>query len=44
MIIVSHDAEYVRDHCDHAAVIVSGKVTNFGNTSDAYSYYHESIK
>lgn len=44
MIIVSHDAEYIRDHCDHAAVIVSGKLTNFGNTSDAYSYYHESIK
>jgi capsular polysaccharide transport system ATP-binding protein len=39
MIIVSHDAGYVREHCDHAAVLVQGKLTAFAQVDDAFAYY-----
>ncbi|AXI01966.1 ABC transporter ATP-binding protein [Aquirhabdus parva] len=43
MIMVSHDAGYVREHCDHAAVILDGKLQFFENVDDAYVYYQESF-
>lgn len=39
MIIVSHDPNYVRDHCDHAAVLVKGKLTAFDHVDDAFAFY-----
>lgn len=39
MIIVSHDPGYVRAHCDHAAVLVKGKLTPFANVDDAFAFY-----
>lgn len=44
MIIVSHDANFVRAHCDHAAVLVAGKLHSFDSIDDAYEFYtgHES--
>ncbi len=39
MIIVSHNAEYIREHCQHAAVLVAGKLHSFDQVEDALSYY-----
>ena len=39
MIIVSHDPGYVRAHCDHAAVLVQGKLTTFDHVDDAFEFY-----
>lgn len=41
MIIVSHDREFVRDHCDHAAVLTGGRLHHFDNVDEAYVYYGE---
>lgn len=41
LIIVSHDAGYIRDHCDRASVLVEGKLHNFSNNDDAYSFYQD---
>ena len=41
MILVSHDASYIREHCDRAAVLVSGKLHSFDMIDDAYSFYAE---
>ncbi|MEQ5843321.1 ABC transporter ATP-binding protein [Paraburkholderia acidicola] len=42
LIIVSHDAGYIREHCDRAAVLVQGKLHTFDNVQDAYTFYQES--
>ena len=39
MIIVSHDPGYVREHCDHAAVLVKGKLTAFDQVDEAFAFY-----
>jgi len=39
MIIVSHDPGYVRAHCDHAAVLVQGKLSTFDHVDDAFAFY-----
>ncbi len=39
MIIVSHDPGYVREHCDHAAVLVGGKLAVFEQVNDAFEFY-----
>jgi capsular polysaccharide transport system ATP-binding protein len=39
MIIVSHDPGYVREHCDHAAVLVRGKLSAFEQVNDAFDFY-----
>ena len=41
MIVVSHNAEYVREHCQHAAVLVAGKLHSFTHVEDAYKFYKE---
>jgi capsular polysaccharide transport system ATP-binding protein len=41
MILVSHDAAYVRAHCDHAAVLIEGKLHSFDHVDDAFSFYHD---
>ncbi|ABK07529.1 MULTISPECIES: ABC transporter ATP-binding protein [Burkholderia cepacia complex] len=40
MIIVSHDAGYMREHCDRAAVLVSGKLHNFDTVDNALDFYY----
>lgn len=40
MIIVSHNADFVRAHCQHAAVLVDGKLHSFDHVDEAYSFYH----
>jgi capsular polysaccharide transport system ATP-binding protein len=39
MIIVSHDAAYIKEHCNHAAVLVDGKLHSFDEVEDAFVYY-----
>lgn len=41
MILVSHDASYIRAHCEHAAVLVAGKLHTFDQVDDAFSFYQE---
>ena len=39
MIIVSHSADYIRQHCQHAAVLVAGKLHSFEQVEDAFTFY-----
>ncbi|KUR78736.1 ABC transporter ATP-binding protein [Novosphingobium sp. Fuku2-ISO-50] len=39
MIIVSHDAAYVRDHCDHFAVLHDGHMHFHDDFEDAYTLF-----
>ena len=43
MIIVSHDAGFIREHCDRAAVLVKGKLHSFDHVDDAYVFYNENM-
>lgn len=44
MIIVSHNAGYVRKHCDRAAVLDHGVLHHFADVEGAYQYYDELMK
>ncbi|MFC3440452.1 ABC transporter ATP-binding protein [Sphingobium rhizovicinum] len=39
MIMVSHDANYVRDHCHKAGVLAGGRLHMFDDLDEAYAYY-----
>ncbi len=39
MIIVSHHAEYIRAHCDRAAVLVNGRLSRFNDLDSAFAFY-----
>ena len=41
MIIVSHDPGYIKEHCQHAAVLVKGKLTAFDEVDEAFAFYEE---
>ncbi|WP_295953185.1 ABC transporter ATP-binding protein [Rhodoferax sp.] len=41
LILVSHDPGYVREHCQHAAVLVKGSLTTFTNVDEAFAFYTE---
>ena len=41
MIIVSHDAPYVREHCNKIGVLHEGRLRMFDNIDDGYAYYGE---
>lgn len=43
MIIVSHDATYVRDHCHRAVVLEQGRMHEFASMDEAFEYYHRQI-
>lgn len=40
MIIVSHDAGYIRRHCDRATVLNKGTLKHFKTVDRAYKYYN----
>ena len=42
MIIVSHNADFVRAHCQHAAVLVNGTLHHFDQVDEAFHFYHAS--
>ena len=41
MIIVSHHMEFIRAHCESAAVLVRGKLNLFKNVDEAFAFYSE---
>ena len=41
MIIVSHSADYIRAHCQHAAVLANGKLYRFEEVEEALSFYQQ---
>lgn len=41
MIIVSHDPAYIKAHCQHAAVLVKGRLTAFAEVDEAFAFYQE---
>lgn len=43
MVIVSHDAGYVKEHCDRALVLVDGVMHQFMHMDEAFEFYHNSI-
>lgn len=42
-IIVSHDANFIRNHCSRAAVLVNGQLQQFDDLDEAYTYYNEAL-
>jgi capsular polysaccharide transport system ATP-binding protein len=38
-IIVSHDPNYIREHCQNAAVLSGGKLTYFDDLEEAFAHY-----
>lgn len=41
MIIVSHSAEYIRQHCTRAAVLVDGRLHHANSLDEAFAFYHQ---
>ena len=41
MIIVSHHAGYIREHCTRAAVLNDGALYHFDGLDDAFAFYHQ---
>jgi len=41
MVIVSHDATYVREHCSKIGVLNNGELTMFDDFDSGYEYYRE---
>lgn len=39
MIIVSHSAQYIREHCTRAAVLSSGKLHHFNSVDEALAFH-----
>jgi len=42
LIIVSHDAGYIREYCDRAAVLVKGNLHSFTDVDEAFAFYQGS--
>lgn len=42
MIIVSHEAGYIREHCNRAAVLHAGELAHFDDIDAAYDFYTRS--
>lgn len=42
-IIVSHDAHYIREHCDRVAVLLDGKLLDFGSVDEAFDAYAKAM-
>lgn len=42
MIIVSHDSNYIREHCTRAAVLAQGKLHHSASLDEAFDFYHQS--
>jgi capsular polysaccharide transport system ATP-binding protein len=41
MIIVSHDATYIREHCTRAAVLAAGELHHASSLDEAFDFYHQ---
>lgn len=43
LIIVSHDANYVREHCSKLCVLSEGNLSVFTDPDEAFEFYHKAI-
>ncbi len=43
LIIVSHDANYVRQHCTKLCVLSEGQLSVFTDPDEAFEFYHQAI-
>lgn len=43
MIIVSHSMDYIREHCEHAAVLVKGRLHSFEDVDEAFEFYESQM-
>jgi len=43
MVIISHDATYIRDHCNRYAVLEQGKLSFFDAFDESYEFFSQSI-
>ena len=43
MVIVSHHEAFIREHCDHAAVLHQGRLHNFEDNEQAFRFYQDSL-
>lgn len=41
MIIVSHSATYIREHCSRAAVLSNGRLHHLGSLDEAFAFYDQ---
>ncbi|HET7577134.1 MAG TPA: ABC transporter ATP-binding protein [Sphingomicrobium sp.] len=41
MIIVSHNAAYIREHCSRAAVLVDGELHHLNSLDEAFAFYDQ---
>jgi capsular polysaccharide transport system ATP-binding protein len=41
MIIVSHNASYIREHCSRAAVLVDGELHHASSLDEAFAFYEQ---
>jgi capsular polysaccharide transport system ATP-binding protein len=44
MIIVSHNAGYIKEHCTRAAVLADGELHHPANLDEAFDFYHHSME
>ena len=43
MVIISHDATYIRDHCNRYAVLEQGALSMFDDFDESYAFFSQSI-
>lgn len=43
MIVVSHQVDFIQNHCERAVVLLAGKLYSFEHVNDALSFYQESL-
>ena len=43
MLVVSHNPEIIRQHCNRAAVLEAGKLLSFDEVDEAYDYYQRQM-
>lgn len=44
MIIVSHDANYIREHCTRATVLKNGELLHYDTLEEAFEDYHRPLE
>jgi capsular polysaccharide transport system ATP-binding protein len=43
MVIVSHDPNFIRDHCQDLLVLVDGRPHQFESMDEGFEFYQESL-
>lgn len=43
-IIVSHDPNFIREHCERASVLLKGKLHHFADLDSAFEFYDSSLE